>query len=597
MKQISILVVDDEPSNFDVIETLLSVNTDLGIGTASPLETVSSEEFEGYQLHYAANGQDAIAALEICQPDLILLDVMMPGMDGIEVCRLIKAMPQWQTVPVIIVTALTTKKDLAQCLDAGADDFISKPVTRLELKARVRSMLRIRQQYCQLADFNAQLETTIQRRTIELQKMIFQDELTNLPSRKFLLQQLAKLSESDESFAIVYLDCDQFKLINGSFGHLFGDQLLSAVAQRLQQHLRSQDVLARVGEDEFCFLLYDIEALTVLEPLIHSILHSFDEPFHVAQCEIFITACLGIALGYSNDRSPEECLQDADTAMYQAKLRGKGSYQIFDRQMHLTLFNRLTLENDLLRALEQQEFITYYQPIINLKTQRISGLEALVRWQHPTRNMVSPGEFIPCMETTGLIVPVGMIVLKQACMQLRKWQQQGWKDLTISVNLSVRQFACSTLLSDIDSVLSETGVDPSCLKLEITESAIMDNAEMAIFLTEELRSRHIQISIDDFGTGYSSLGYLHRFPLDNLKIDRSFVNEIQSDSREYHVVDTIVALSKQLSLSVIAEGIETTQQLMWLQKLGCEFGQGYFFSKPLPPEEIELKYFKKALLV
>ncbi len=578
----SILVIDDEPDNFDVIEALLSDRD--------------------YQLHYAANGQAAIDSLDLFQPDVILLDVMMPGIDGIEICRQIKAMPQWEAVPIIMVTSLTAKADIARCLNAGADDFISKPVNRLELGARVRSMLRIHQQYQQLATFNNHLEATVKQRTAQLQTMIFQDALTTLPSKTFLLQKLAKILEAEKSsFAVIYLDCDQFKLINGSFGYVFGNQLLIAIAERLQYHLGPGDMLARVGEDEFCFLLPEttqeishgeIFARTIA--LIEEITQSFNTPFIVADCEIFMTACLGVALGNSsNYKQPEEPLQDADTAMYKAKLHGKGCYQIFDRQMSLAMLNRLTLENDLQRALTHQEFVVYYQPIVNLQTQKVAGFEALVRWLHPDRGMVSPGEFIPCMEETGLIVPVGMVVLKQACQQLKIWQQQGWQDLTMSVNLSVRQFACPTLLADIDQVLTETAINPACLKLEITESAIMDNAEIAIVLTKHLRSRQIQISVDDFGTGYSSLGYLHRFPVDTLKIDRSFVHQIQSGSRNYQVVNTIIILSHQLGLAVIAEGIETEEQHQWLQQLGCEFGQGYLFSKPLPAAEIEKIYFRK----
>ena len=581
MNKPSILVVDDEPDNFDVIETFLTNTQDSGQAT------------QDYQLHYAASGKDAIACLEVFQPDLILLDVMMPDIDGIEVCKKIKAMPQWSAVPIIVVTALTTKKDLAQCLFAGADDFISKPVNRLELTARVRSMIRIHQQYQQLAAFNTQLEAMVQERTAQLQSMIFEDSLTKLPSRAFLLQELKKrLQSGQSSLALVYLDCDQFKLINGSFGHAVGNQLLIAIANRLQQHLRPSDVLVRMGEDEFCFLLNQIENETSLEPFLHNILGSFLQPFVVANCEIFITVSIGVALSRNTDQQPEELLQDADTAMYQAKLRGKESCQIFDHQMHLAMFNRLILENDLQRALAQQEFILYYQPIINIQTQKLAGFEALVRWQHPERGMVSPAEFIPSMETTGLIIPVGMEVLKQACQQLRAWQLQGWTDLTMSVNLSVRQFSCATLLADIDRILAETGANPANIKLEITESAIMDNAETAIAITKELRSRQIQISIDDFGTGYSSLGYLHRFPVDNLKIDRSFVNQIQTESRTYHVVDTIIALSNQLGLAVIAEGIETKEQLEWLQNVGCKYGQGYLFNKPLPASEVEKIYLR-----
>ncbi|MEG4352273.1 EAL domain-containing protein [Microcoleus sp. LAD1_D3] len=569
----SVLVIDDEPDNFDVIETLLN-NRD-------------------YKLHYAASGQEAIDSLNFFEPDVILLDVMMPGMDGIEVCQRIKAMPKWEALPIVMVTALTTKTELARCLTAGADDFISKPVNRLELTARVRSMLRIHRQYQQLVTFNARLEATVQQRTAQLQTMIFQDALTTLPSRTFLLQKLAEVLQAGESsFAVVYLDCDRFKLVNGSFGYAIGNQLLIAITERLQHHLRPGDVLARMGEDEFCFLLHQIDDAIALEPFIQAILRGFDTSFVVADCELFMTACIGIALGSSVYQQPEEPLQDADTAMYKAKLRGKGCYQIFDRQMSLAMLNRLTLENDLQRALEHQEFVTYYQPIVNLQTQKVVGFEALVRWQHPDRDMVLPGEFIPCMEETGLIVPVGMLVLKQACQQLRAWQQRGWTQLTMSVNLSVRQFTCPTLLADIDRVLAETAVNPAHLKLEITESAIVDNAQKAIALTEQLRSRQIQISIDDFGTGYSSLGYLHCFPVDNLKIDRSFVNQIQAGNRKYQVVNTIITLSNQLELAVIAEGIETTQQLQCLQQLGCEFGQGYLFSKPLAGAEIERIYLK-----
>ncbi|OYQ65020.1 GGDEF domain-containing response regulator [Pseudanabaena sp. SR411] len=579
MNKPSILVVDDEPDNFDVIETLLSTSDDF------------EQQTQSYNLHYAANGKDAISSLEIFQPDLILLDVMMPDMDGIEVCRRIKAMPQWKAVPIIVVTALTTKKDLAQCLFAGADDFISKPVNRLELTARVRSMIRIHQQYQQLATFNTQLEAMVQKRTAQLQNMLLEDALTKLPSRTFLVQELKdRLQAGESSLALVYIDCDQFKLVNGSFGHAVGNQLLMAIAQRLQRHLRPHDLLARMGGDEFCFLLHEIEEETSLEPFLQEILQSFSQPFAVANCEIFITVCMGIALGKYSDHKPEELLQDADTAMYQAKLRGKDSHQIFDRQMHLAMYNRLILENDLQRALEQQEFMLFYQPIIELQTQKLVGFEALIRWQHPERGMVSPAEFIPSMEMTGLIVPVGMLVFKQACQQLYAWQQQGWTELTMSVNLSVRQFSSATLLADIDHIIAETKANPANIKLEITESAIMDNAESAIALTKELRSRQIQISIDDFGTGYSSLGYLHRFPVDNLKIDRSFVSQIQTENRHYHVVDTIIALSNQLGLAVIAEGIETKEQLEWLQNVGCQYGQGYLFNRPLPASEVERIY-------
>jgi len=516
---------------------------------------------------------------------------MMPEVDGIEVCRQIKAMPQWSAVPIIMVTALTAKQDLAQCIAAGADDFVSKPVNRVELTARMRSMLRIHQQYQLLSSFNTRLTQTVEARTAELQTMIFQDGLTQLASREKLLRAIAARAQADDTqYALVYLDCDQFKLVNGSFGYGVGNELLIAITHRLQQYLRPGDVLARMGEDEFCYLLHQVANKDALSTHVETLLHGFNAPFSVANCDIFMTVCIGSAMAQTPQLSPAELVQAADTAMYQAKLRGKGSYQMFDHQMHLAIAQRLTLENDLQRALEREEFIAHYQPIVDLMTQQVIGFEALVRWRHTTRGMVSPGEFIPNMETTGLIVPVGIVILRQACQQLHRWHQQGWTHLTMSVNLSVRQFACPTLLRDIDHVLAETEVNPARLKLEITESAIMENADSAIALLEELRDRGIQISLDDFGTGYCSLGYLHRFPINTLKIDRSFVNQIQTERRNYHVVDTIVALSKQLDLTVTAEGIETVEQMDRLRQLGCEFGQGYLFSKPLPTQDIEAQY-------
>lgn len=574
----SILVIDDEPDNFDVIETFLA--------------------HEHHQLHYAASGQDAFQSLDIFKPDLILLDVMMPGLDGIECCRRLKAMERWQSVPIIVVTALTTKADLVQCITAGADDFISKPVNRMELTARVRSMLRIRQQYQQLEEFNNRLEAIVQQRTIQLRQMIFQDGLTGLPSRAGLLQMFEQRQEIRRlPWGLITLDCDQFKLVNGSFGHQVGDQLLQAIAQRLQRQLSPGQLLGRTGGDEFSILIENGDCDHPLEVLVARMLASFTAPFWVESCEIFITVSIGVAKTTHLDQDGEQLFQDADTAMYQAKLRGKSSYQIFDPQMHVAMLQRLTLENDLQLAFKQTDFTVYYQPILALEGEALAGFEALIRWRHPSRGLVSPGEFIPSMEMTGLIVSVGLWVLRQACEQLQRWHHQGWTELTMSVNLSVRQFASPTLLADVDQILAETGVNPAFLKLEITESAIMDNAEMAIALTQALRSRGLQISIDDFGTGYSSLGYLHRFPVDTLKIDRSFINAINPNSSapnpSHQVVETIITLAQQLGLTVIAEGIETQGQLAWLQHLDCEFGQGYLFAKPLKATEIEDQFLSR----
>jgi diguanylate cyclase (GGDEF)-like protein len=571
----SIVVVDDQPDNFDVIEALL---TD-----------------PSYSLHYVASGQDALNSLEILQPDLLLLDVMMPDMDGIEVCRRIKQMPEWEGLPIIMVTALTTKADLARCLEAGADDFISKPVNRLELTARVRSMLRIRDQYQQLANFNSHLEHVVQQRTAQLQTLIDLDSLTTLPSRVSLLKHLQSLMDKGESrLAVVALDCDQFKLVNGSFGHQVGNQLLCAIAERLRQFVGPLDFLSRTNEDEFCIVLDAMPHEDALEPWIQNLLGCFVDPFVLEYCEIFLTACVGATLDVHSISEAEFLLQDADTAMYQAKLRGRGSYQLFDHQMHDDMLSRLTLESDLKRGFDHHEFIPFYQPIFHLPTQTLAGFEALVRWQHPSQGLIPPLHFIPSMEASGLIIPVGIEVLEQACSQLQQWHQQGHSQLTMSVNLSVRQFVSPTLLADIDAVLQKTQIDPRYLKLEITESAIMENTQAAIQVIKQLRERQIQISIDDFGTGYSSLGCLHQFPVDILKIDRTFIAEFSGSANNYPVVEIILTLSKHLQLAVVAEGIETQAQSQWLKDLGCEFGQGYYFSKPLPAAEIAAKFLASA---
>lgn len=601
VSQFSILVVEDTVSAFEQVQVLLAD--------------------QGYCLHHANSAQQALSWLDSVRIDLILLATDLKTVDSAALCARVRAMPMWASLPItVMMPPLTELHTLSKMLLAGADDYIRKPLDRLELLARVRSKLRVRRQYQQLVVCNDRLEATVRQRTAKLQNMVFQDALTQLPSRATLLQTIAeRFQTKDDSFSLVYLDCDQFNRVNGSFGYAVGDQVLVKIAQRLKQYLCPGDLLVRAGEDEFCFLLKTVGDASAVEAFVQQILRSFDRPFLVDCCDIYMTACAGMVMGcdvqpifesavddgstmtslYEGDRSEmqraERVLQAADTAMYEAKIGGRGCYQAFDPQMYADILGRLTLESDLQRALKRQEFTLHYQPIVDLTSREIAGVEALVRWHHPTRGMVSPAEFVPCMETSGLIVPLGLMVLEKACYQLYEWQQQEFGALTMSVNLSVRQFKSPTLLADVDRILEKTQVDPRALKLEITESAIMDNVEEAIALTKSLRSRGIQISIDDFGTGYSSLGYLHRFPIDNLKIDRSFVQmlvEHDDDTaavgeREYHVVSTIIALSKQLNLSVIAEGIETRQQMLSLRRLGCQFGQGYFFSKPWAVVETE----------
>ncbi len=575
-KSTQILVVDDESDNFDVVEALLAD--------------------EDYDLHYAASGIRALERLKTLNPDVIVLDLMMPGIDGIEVCRQIRANPHWQAIPIIVVTALTAQEDLAASLDAGANDYLTKPVNRIELRARLRSLVRLNNQQRQiqhlnqqLLDFNTLLEKRVKVRTKRLEQMINYDALTKLPSKEFLLAAMApEIAAATPALpcALVYLNCDQFHLINDSLGYEVGDQLLRAIVQRLKTFLRRDIVLARVGGDEFCYLLPHVEGKAAAITFAQAVIDSFQQPYVLTtNYSRYVTICAGITLAQDAQMTPHELLRQANTALYRAKGQGHGHIQVFEREMHQMAHERLKLESDMMQALERQEFLVHYQPIINLTTNRISGFEALVRWQHPERGMVSPGEFIPCAEETGLIVPIGILVLERACYQLQIWQQ-ATPDLFVSVNLSVRQFAHPTLLEDIYRVLEETQVDPHRLKLEITESAIVDKPQVAIALTEELRSHQIQLSIDDFGTGYSSLSYLNQFPVDTLKIDQSFIRTMLNSTRNAKLVRSILKLGQALGMSIVAEGIETEDQLKELQDWGCEYGQGYFLGRPLAPKEI-----------
>ena len=417
----------------------------------------------------------------------------------------------------------------------------------------------------------------------------FHDALTGLPNRALLTDHLRLSMEltrrrADHHFAVLFLDLDRFKNINDSLGHAAGDQLLVEIARRLELCLRPSDTVARLGGDEFAILLNgldaDVDAVRVAERVQQDLMR----PFYLSGNEVYTTASIGITLSAAHYDDAENVLRDADTAMYHAKENGKTRYEIFDAGMHASVVLRLKLENDLRRAIENQEFEIYYQPIVALDTCRITGFEALIRWHHPERGFVSPAEFIPLAEETGLITEIGSWVLREACRQTQQWSldDSALAMLTISINLSSRQFMQPNLIKQIQHILDDTRLDPHRLKLEITESAVMENAEVAASMLGQLRNLGIQMSIDDFGTGYSSLSYLHRFPIDTLKIDRSFVNRMCEGDENAEIVRTIVTLATNLGMNVVAEGVETAEQHARLKELDCEYGQGYLFSRPVP---------------
>jgi diguanylate cyclase (GGDEF)-like protein/PAS domain S-box-containing protein len=425
----------------------------------------------------------------------------------------------------------------------------------------------------------------------QLHHAAFYDEMTGLPNRALFTDQLQLAMERtkqspEQLFAVLFLDVDRFKNINDSLGHVVGDQLLITIARRLEKCVRPEDTVARFGGDEFALLLNSIKHSVDAIRVADRVRLELAESFNLCGQEIFTTASIGIALSSTGYNQPDELLRDADTAMYRAKAQGKGRHEVFDKVMHSRAISLLQLENDLRRAIEREEFVIHYQPIVNLKAGHISGFEALVRWQHPERGLVSPTEFIPVAEETELIIPIGNWVLRESCRQIRQWQLESpaTTPLSISVNLSSKQFKQVGLVESIQQTLQEMNLDPGSLRLEITESVVMENIEMATAMLRQLRSLGIQLSIDDFGTGYSSLSYLHRLPVNNLKIDRSFVSRMRPGNENSAIVQTVITLARNLNMETVAEGIETEEQLTQLKALACDYGQGYLFSKPVMAE-------------
>jgi diguanylate cyclase (GGDEF)-like protein/PAS domain S-box-containing protein len=415
----------------------------------------------------------------------------------------------------------------------------------------------------------------------------FHDGLTGLPNRALFMDHLRlavgrAARPTKYLFAVLFLDLDRFKNVNDSLGHTVGDQLLVAIARRIENCLRHIDTVARFGGDEFAVLLDGVEDANDAVRVAERLQRELTTPINVGGHEVFTSASIGIALSSTGYERPEDVLRDADTAMYRAKAAGKARHEIFDTGMHARAVALLRLETDLRRAVERGEFVVHYQPIVSLTDDTIRGFEALVRWQHPERGLIAPSEFISVAEETGLIIPLGRWVLREACLQMRRWQESfsSARPLSLSVNISGNQFMQPDLVEQVKQILDETGFDPHCLQLEITESSVIENTETVTAMLVQLRSLGIRLSMDDFGTGYSSLSYLHRFPIHTLKIDRSFISGCGGGD-ENEIVRTIIMLARNMGMDVVAEGVETEQQLASLRDLRCEYGQGFLFSHPL----------------
>ncbi|MDQ4121254.1 MAG: bifunctional diguanylate cyclase/phosphodiesterase [Acidobacteriota bacterium] len=419
------------------------------------------------------------------------------------------------------------------------------------------------------------------------------DALTDLPNRSFFTEQLKYLLDNaridpSKGFCVLFIDLDRFKNINDSLGHAVGDELLILVGKRIERIIRQGDIVSRLGGDEFAIVLVNITSPEDAVKFAERIYESISQPFQLHGFQVYTAPSIGIAMSNAEYEQPDDILRDSDIAMYHAKERG-GGCAMFNQELRNRAVSVMKIESELRHVVEREELRVFYQPIISLESGRLAGFEALMRWQHPERGLVSPAEFIPVAEDTGLIVPMTIWILREACTQLSRWRWQSPinRSLLVSVNLSGKHFTEPNLVEQVSQILQETGLEPYCLKLEITESAAMENAEATAKMLSNLRKLGVRLSIDDFGTGYSSLSYLHRFPIDTLKIDRSFVSRMGESGENSEIVQTIVTLAKNLEMDVIAEGVETAHQVVLLRDFGCRYAQGFLFSKPQPAADIE----------
>lgn len=596
-QNMSILVVDDIADNLKILSSTLSK--------------------QGYQVRCAKNGSTALLGASKILPNLILLDIKMPDLDGYQVCQQLKANERTRNIPVIFLSALDDVLDKVKAFEVGGVDYICKPFQVKEVLVRVKNQIALQLAQAKISQLNHELEIRVQQRTIQLktanqklrqeiserrrvqQQLVhdaLHDELTGLPNRSLLAERLdlaiyQARSSSDYKYALLFIDLDRFKTINDSLGHSIGDRLLIAVSRLLQECLRESDIVARLGGDEFVILLDGIANFEAAIAIAERIQEQLQTPFNLEDRNIYTGASIGIVFGSSRYQNATDILRDADIAMYRAKAKGKARYEIFDRSMYRETIKLIELENNLRLAIDRQEFLLHYQPIMCLKTNKLVGFEALIRWQHPVRGLVSPDEFIPIAEDTKLIINIGDWLLKEACQQMQRWQQNyasvpQVSSLRMSINLACQQLQEPNFIAKLDRILQETGIDGRSLRLEITESALIEPESVRETL-QQIKNRNIKLSIDDFGTGYSCLSYLRLFPIDNLKIDRSFIEQMNTDSENLEIVRVIITLAKTLKMDAISEGVETQQQLQQLKALGCEFGQGYLFAKPLTSKVIE----------
>ena len=563
-QQSTILIVDDRQENRTALEALLCT--------------------EGHELIFAANGPEALNIVRNgASLDLILLDVMMPDMNGYEVCKAIRTSGRHAEIPIIMVTALDDRESRLRGLDAGADDFISSPVDKEELRTRIRTIARL-DRYRKIVE-NAE----------RADYLASYDPLTQLPNRREMLEVLENTLESARAtgsgVAVYCVGLRQLAAIHDSLGHEFGAELLKEITARFKSLVRKTDMVARVSDDRF----YIIQPMTLARTrnvtiISNRFINAFAEPFVIDDSTIYASANVGISTYPADSQNAETLVSNAAVAMTKARSRGPSSQRFFNREMNEKALHRLQMESDLLRAVENEEFRLHYQPIVCLLSGEILGVEALLRWQRQNGELVGPGTFIPIAEQSGLVERIGAWVMRTACHQARLWVDEFGPDFRVSVNVSPQQFRSPKFLEFVRSALQDATLPGNCLEIELTESLLMPSEasgrQRTVSLLKQLRAIGVHLSVDDFGTGYSSLAYLWRLPVDTLKIDRSFVGGLPGSKKSVAITRTVIELAQRLGLTTIAEGVENHDQLTQLVDWGCTAAQGYLFSKPAEADTV-----------
>ena len=560
-EKINILIVDDRPENLLALGEVLC---------DSELNVMKAE-----------SGNETLALTLEHDFALIILDVQMPDIDGFEVAELLRGKKETKDIPIIFATAISKEqKYIFKGYDSGAVDYLFKPIDPEIIVSKVRVFVKLYRQ-----------RKLIEEQTHLLERLAFYDPLTHLPNRTLFFdrftQALSHAKRSKSIVALLSMDLDRFKKINDSLGHDVGDLLLKEVSERFTGFLRSSDTVARLGGDEFAIILSDNSTAYNVSIVAQKIIDTISEPFHLKNNICTVGMSIGIAVYPSDGDDIEHLTKNADIAMYHAKNEGRNNYQFYSEDLNVNTIERLAFENELHKAIDNNEFILYYQPVYESHTKTIISMEALIRWQHPRRGLLLPGNFIPLAEDTGYIKKIGIWVAQQACKQINEWQKIGYEDIRVAINISAQQFSQKDGMKSIARIIQEEEISSGCLEIELTESCLLENEDNAATTMQELRDFGIHHAIDDFGTGYSSLKFLKQLPINKIKIDRSFVKDITQNNDDSAIVTAIIAMAHSLKLKVVAEGVETVEQLEYLNNLGCNEIQGYLFSTPLPVDKLE----------